>query len=395
MKYKLKGRKIIMKRKIFALTIITMMLFSFSVIVSADNDVLIEGISNYYSGDYNQTIEKLDEFLKGDNQYDVDALYFQTLAYIHLNQVTNAKENMKILNDNGYSFGIINWKLGKLYLNENGYYDSPFYNEAKRELELAKQLGISSAGLHSDLATAYQGLGNFDKAAAEYEQAINKGAVLGDYINLAALYKEIGKLDPALTIYKKAIEEDPNNASIYSNMGDIYLEKEQYQEAIDILNRGVKLNNSLLALKTKLANAYYHNRDYEMAKKHYTDVINTNANIYQGYYYLGEIYYKVEKNIELAINYYEQAVSYNRNYVKAYLSLGDLYLDQDETYKAMAQYLKALESNSNYPDAHYRLALAYQKMNMKQAAIEELRKTLHLDSSNNDARLLLNKLQAE
>ncbi len=383
-----------MKRKIVVLTIVTVMLFS-SIIVFADNDMLVEGITSYYSGEYNQSINEFKEYLKENKQYNVDALYFQTLAYIELNQVTSAKKNMKILNENGYNFGIINWKLGQLYLNEDGYYDSPFYNEAKRELELAKQLGISSSGLHSDLAAAYQGLGNFEKAAKEYELAINKDAVVGDYINLARLYKEIGKLDPALTIYKKAIDEAPNNSSIYSNMGDIYLEKGQYQDAIEILNKGVKLDNSLLALKTKLAKAYYLNKDYEMAKKYYTEVVNTNENIYQGYYYLGEIYHKVEKNIELAINYYEKAVSYNKNYVTAYLSLGDLYLDQDETYKAMAQYLKALESNPNFPDAHYHLALAYQKMNMKQAAIEELRKTLHLDSSNNNARLLLNKLQAE
>lgn len=384
-----------MKRKIFVSFVITMMLFSFSIIVSAADQMLVEGISYYYSGDYNQSINKLEKYLKDDNQDTVDAFYFQTLAYIQLNQVTNAKENMKILNNKGYSFGLINWKLGKLYLNEDGYYDSPFYNEAKKELELAKQLGISSAGLHSDLAAAYQGLGNLEKAAEEYELAINKGALLGDYINLAALYKEIGKLDPALIIYKKVLGENPNNASIYLNMGNIYLEKEQYQEAIDILNKGVKLDNSLLALKTKLASAYYFNKDYEMAKKYYNDVIKANANIYQAYYFLGEIYYQIDNNLKLAINYYQQAVSYNNNYVNAYLSLGDLYLEQDETYKAMAQYLKALESNSEYPDAHYRLALAYQKMNMKQAAIEELRKTLHLDSSYNKARLLLNKLQED
>ena len=61
----------------------------------------------------------------------------------------------------------------------------------------------------------------------------------------------------------------------------------------------------------------------------------------------------------------------------------------------MAQYLKALEYNPEYPDAHFRLALAYIQMGMKEAAIEELRKTLHLDSSNNEARLLLNRLQGE
>ena len=42
---------------------------------------------------------------------------------------------------------MIHWKLGELYLNKDQTYDSPFYNEARKELEKAKSLGISSARL--------------------------------------------------------------------------------------------------------------------------------------------------------------------------------------------------------------------------------------------------------
>ncbi|MFP4662027.1 MAG: tetratricopeptide repeat protein, partial [Halanaerobiales bacterium] len=361
---------------------------------SADNDLLIEGINNYYDGLYRQAINNFNTYINDKNENTVDALYYQTLAYLQLNQVVDAKANISFLSEMGYSFGILHWELGELYLNENGYYDSPFYNEAKKELEKAKQLGIESAGLHSDLATAYQGLGNFEKAADEYEMAIKKGAI-SDYINLASLYMEVGKFDSALNVYKKAVQENPESPSIYINMGDIYLQKEEYEEAINILQQGNELDSSIVGLQTKLAKAYYFNEDYEKAKQIFSSIVKDNPNIYEAYYYLAEIYNKVEENTELAINYYQQAVSYNRNYVKAYLALGDIYLEKDENYKAMSQYLKALESNSDYPDAHYRLALAYNAMNMKQAAIEELKKTLHLDSSNNKARLLLNKLQEE
>ncbi|MFW6287173.1 MAG: tetratricopeptide repeat protein [bacterium] len=383
-----------MKRRFIFAFVLTIFLLSSAMMVSANDELLIEGITYYYNGSYDQAITSFDTYIDNDDAITVDALYYQTLAYLKLNQVVDAKANISLLSEMGYSFGLIHWELGELYLNESGYYDSPFYNEAKKELEKARQLGIESAGLHSDLATAYQGLGNFEKAAEEYELAISKGAI-SDYINLGSLYMEIGNLDSALNVYKKAIEENPDSPSIYINMGDIYLQKKQYEEAINILNQGTELDNTLIGLQTKLAKAYYFNEEYEKAKSIFTSIINDRPNIYEAYYYLAEIYNKVEGNTELAINYYQQAVSYNRNYVKAYLELGDIYLDHDENYKAMSQYLKALESNPDYPDAHYHLALAYRAMNMKQAAIEELRKTLHLDSSHNEARLLLNKLRAE
>lgn len=383
-----------MCKKYFTGFLALLMLTIFSAILYADNDLLVQGVSHYYNGNYNQAAMRFKELLEVNGE-NIDAIYFQTLTYIELNDVTNARKNIDFLNRRGYNFGIIHWKLGELYLNKNQYYDSPFYNEAKKELEKARELGISSAGLHSDLAMAYQGLGNMVRAAEEYEIAIEMGQVISDYINLASIYKDTGKLDMALDIYEKAIKENPDNISIYLNMGDIYLEIGEYGKAVEVLKKGVSINNNIIALKTNLALAYYYNKDYEEAKKHFNDVIKDNENIYQAYFYLGELYNRVENNYELAINYYEQAISYNKNYVRAYLALGDLYLENKETYKAMAQYLKALENNENYPDAHFRLALAYIQMDMKPAAIEELRKTLHLDNTNNEARLLLNKLQEE
>lgn len=385
-----------MNKKSFLIFLVLTLISTISIFVSADSSLFLEGVNNYYNGLYNEAINVFEKLKGEDNDNnDNDAIYYQTLAYLKMNDVAKAKNNIEILDTRGYSFGMIHWTLGELYLNKNNYYDSPFYNEAKKELEKARKLGISSAGLHSDLAVAYQGLGNLEKAIIEYEIAINMGHVISDYISLASVYKETGKLDAALDIYTKAIQENFDNVSIYLNMGNIYIEQEKYEDAIDILKKGVDLNNNMVALKTNLALAYYHNEDYELSKEYFREVIGDNANIYQAYYYLGEIYNKIEKNYDLAINYYEQAVDYNKSYVRAYLALGDLYLEINETYKAMSQYLKALENNPNFPDAHFRLAQAYIQMDMKTAAIEELRRTLHLDDTINEARLLLNKLQEE
>lgn len=383
-----------MKQKIlFGLLVITLLVIG-TVMVSADNNDLVEGIRCYFNGDDNQAIEIFDKVLQNDND-NIDALYYQTLSLIRMARITMAKDNIQKMSRLGYKFGIIYWRLAELYLNEDGDFDSPFYNEAKKELEKAIDLGITAAGVHSDLAMAYHGLGNMKKAADEYEQAIFKGAVIEDYINLANLYKETGKLESALNIYGKALNEDTENLSIYVNMGDIYLKQSKYQQAVDIYKKALDLKPSFVAIRNKLAIAYFHNENYETALNTFKEVIKQNENLYEAYYYIAEIYNIQQKDTEMAINYYKQAIDYNSSYVKAYLALGDLYLENDQIYKAMAQYLKALENNSNYPEAHYRLALAYREMNMKQAAIEELRKTLHLNSDHEKARILLNELQEE
>ncbi|MFW6281830.1 MAG: tetratricopeptide repeat protein [bacterium] len=384
--------------KSIRLTICLLIIFvvlSLSVYAENDDSLLIKGISNYYNGLYNDTVDNLDAYLGNKSNRitaEVDALYYQTLAYLELNDIVNSKSNIKILKDKGYQLGVLHWKLGKVYLNEKGYFDSSFYNEAKRELQIANELGISSPDFHVDLAIAHQGLGNLEKAVDEYELALEKGINVTDYINLASLYKEVGRLDSALELYKKVQNEIPDNISIYLNMGNIYLEKQNYKLAIDIFKKGLEVNDAQISLQTKLAQAYYMNGNYDNAKTKFHQIIEKNKNIYQAYYYLAEIY-KHEENIDLAIEYYKRAIDYNNNYLNAYLSLGNVYLDQDKLYKAMTQFLKALESNPNHSSAHYYLALAYHKMDMKEAAIEELRKTLHLNPDNNEAKLLLEKLQ--
>ncbi|MDI3547653.1 MAG: hypothetical protein PWR10_1305 [Halanaerobiales bacterium] len=372
-----------------------LLLAQFAIVSAEDgNQLFLQGLKEYYLGAYSKAIISFDKVLDWNNDH-VDALYYQTLSYIELNNVTKARENISQLEALGYQFGLIHWKLGTIYLNKEGQFDSPFYNEAKKELEKAHELGINSPQFHSDLAMAYQGLGDLKKAAREYGKALSKGGEIGDYINLAALYKETGQLDKAINTYKQALNLNPDNTSIYLNLGNIYLQKGNYDSAIEVLKEGVALDPSFVAIRSKLATAYYEKGNFEKAKEQFNKVIKQNNNIYEAYYYLGEIYYNVENNVQKAIYYYNEATKKNPDYVKAYIALGNIYINQDNTYKAIAQYTTAIEKNQNYPDGHYHLAVAYHKLGMKEAAVAELRKTLHLNPDYQAARDLLSELTKE
>ncbi len=380
-------------KKVSVTAFIIVFIFSFFVLAQAEGE-LVEGINKYYSGSYQEAIEVFDNLIKNEGT-NIDALYFQTLAYLEEHNLVKAKENIVTMEELGYQFGIIHWKLGSVYLNEDGYYDIAFYNEARKELEKSRELGISSARLHSDLAMAYQGLGNLEKSAQEYELALSKGAEVEDYINLASLYRKTGRLDSALEIYRSALDSSSDNVSIYLNMGNILIEKGQYKEAIDILKKGVDLSPGFIAIRNRLAVAYYQNQEYDKAVEEFTAVVEQNENIYEAYFYLATIFDEIKGDQDQASYYYQQAIKYNPNYVKAYIALGDLYLQQGNGYKAMAQYMTALENNPNHAEGHYHLALAYYQLGMNQAAIDALRTTLHLNSNYEGARELLSKLLKE
>jgi len=375
------------------------LVFVLTLAVGAEDNIkiLMSGMEHYFQGDYEQALSKLDIDIEDENiknELKVNILYYRTLSQIKLYKIIEAKNVMEKLSDIGYEFGYLYRKLGEVYLNKEGQFDYPFYNEARKNLIKAEKLGINSVALHSDLAVSYQGLGETEKAIKEYEYILGKGKNDVNFLNLAELYKEKGYNQEAIKYYKEVLTDDSKNISVYVNLGDLYLKNNEYNNAIDILEEGVKLDNSFAAMYYKLAHAYYLNGDYEQAKAKFEQVISKNENYYQAYYYLGEIY-KNKENWQHALYNYEQAVKYNPDFADAYIAMGNIYLKQENYYKAISSFSSAIEKNENYPEGHYRLGITYYRLNMKEAAIKELRTTLHLSSEYKQAEELLNKLTEE
>jgi len=57
-----------------------------------------------------------------------------------------------------------------------------------------------------------------------------------------------------------------------------------------------------------------------------------------------------------------------------FFARGNDYLQSGKVKEAVAAYEKAVKADPNYPDAHYNLALAYQKNGQSDKSVEEFRK---------------------
>ncbi len=386
--------------KIKVTTIVCLFLILlFTLSLSAEDDLqnLIEGIKSYYQGDYETALTELNKSIVEENinqEIKVNILYYRALAQIELNNIPEAKNTINILRNRGYEFGYLHQKMGELYLNKDKQFDMPFFNEAKKQLEKAVELGINSIALHKDLATAYEGLDNTDKAIEEYEFIMKLDESEVNYLNLASLYSKKGNIEKAIKYYNREIKNGNENAFLYLNLGELHLKNNNYKMAIEVLEKGITFNRELPALYYKLGRAYYLNKDFADAKNIFSRVINLKENYYQAYFHLGQIF-RQEENWQEAIYNFEQAIKYNPDYADAYISLGCILLEQENYYKAISNFTLAIEKNETYPEGHYHLARAYLKLNMQEAAVQELRKTLHLNSDHKQAKELLNRLMED
>jgi tetratricopeptide (TPR) repeat protein len=67
----------------------------------------------------------------------------------------------------------------------------------------------------------------------------------------------------------------------------------------------------------------------------------------------------------------KKAIALDPRLSDAHFQLGNLFSDQSHYSEGIPEYLKALENNSDIPDAHYRLAQAYVHTGQKEKAQAE------------------------
>ena len=110
----------------------------------------------------------------------------------------------------------------------------------------------------------------------------------------------------------------------------------------------VLVNNIAGVAQTELKN-------YKLARDLFIKVIKLNSKFVDGFYNLGNIYNKLNKENE-AIENYKKAIEIDKKYFKAYNNLGNIYRKRGYNRKALENYIITLIINPNYKRAYHNLA---------------------------------------
>lgn len=117
-----------------------------------------------------------------------------------------------------------------------------------------------------------------EKAAADFAEALRKSNPkdAGDFYNRGLIYLTRagkGDADAALKDFQTAAEKNPDLAEAFNQMGNLYVEHEQYPQAIDKFNRARELCPEKAEYVANLGTVYSWLKDYPKAIEYFDKAI--------------------------------------------------------------------------------------------------------------------------
>ena len=284
-------------------------------------------------------------------------------------------------------------QLGDFYL------DAGRYAEAIPLLQAAYQINPADQKNEYQLALALKGAGDFSLAREHVRKLLARGES-ADLCRLAGELDETLK-DPLAAVheFERSVRLDPSEANYFEWGGELLLHRAILQ-AQEVFQNGVKAYPKSVRMLTALGTALFAGAHYEEAAQRLCDASDLGPENPEPYVFMGKIemvtpnplacvderlarFVKLQPENALANYYYamsiwkgqgqpadqqqqveallNKAVVIDASFGEAYLQLGNLDSSRHNLQKAIADYTKAIEVKPKLVDAHYRLAVAYDR----------------------------------
>lgn len=258
-----------------------------------------------------------------------------------------------------------------LPLNEQlALYEQGNLKGALTQLQCALTLQPQDSSLLNQIGRIYGELGDYQNALSYLDLAVqyDSSNVLA-YSNRGWVYTMTGHYSEALRDLNRALELDPTQAYLYSLRAVVYRSLGDFNSAEQDIQRALSLSNKLLNNKSyepQLDDGSFGTSiEGEIGETSDTSPAANTLRQAGETFYLGGEY-------EQAIIAYEALVAFEANNPEYYFRLGFSYKALDQDAEAIPYLKQALILDSNYIAAHYGLAIAYSKLNMRQEAFAEL-----------------------
>ncbi|MFQ6058738.1 MAG: tetratricopeptide repeat protein [Anaerolineae bacterium] len=239
--------------------------------------------------------------------------------------------------------------------------------EAKGQVQAMAVAELESFTLQTDLSAemAYLNLftvgmaryaaDDWDEAIARFSDALSQTVERVPALDQSIVhykrgfaYLARGDYDRAIADYDQAIQLEPDLAIAYSNRGVAYIAKGDYDRAIANFDQAVKLDPEYAVAYYNRGVAYDHKGDHDRAIVDHDQAIKLDPNNAVAYYNRGVAYHGKD-DYDRAIADCDQAIKLDPNNAVAYFHRGLAYTQKGEKEKAIADFKKVLEL-SNDPD---------------------------------------------
>jgi tetratricopeptide (TPR) repeat protein len=263
------------------------------------------------------------------------------------------------------------------------YYDAGLFDKALQPLHKAIAVNPQSPSAHAMLGKTYFSVHEYEKAAAEFEAAMEFGANDFDTsFTLAIAYLQQRKFAEARRVFDWMLLHLGDQAELHVVIGRALRVAGRLPEAIDEFKRAIALNPTLARVHDNLALAYLMNEGASRltdAEREFKTELVSNPDEFFANYYLG-IVYIFQRKWELAITFLKNAARVQSDNPDPYFQLGQAYQELAKHDQAIEALKKAIALNPDLTHnkfqvttAHYRLAQSLLKVGQAEAGQKELR----------------------
>lgn len=214
----------------------------------------------------------------------------------------------------------------------------------------------------------FQLIEEIDKKWKLYLKFVDGGSVL----------MEKNQLNESIKFFDKAIQLKINDIEAFYLKAKSLMLLNKFDKVEPILDSALAIDQKspkLLELKGSLL---YKQGSYKSAIEFYDKSIQLDQSNARPYLNIGLSLIKLDQT-KRAINFLEKAIQINPKYVRAFVELGNIFNEEIKDYfSALKVFNKALEIESNNPDAQYGKCKAFFKLNKCDLALEICLKTLLL-----------------
>ena len=219
------------------------------------------------------------------------------------------------------------------------------YTEAEIVLKKAISLDSKSWRVQYKIGELYEKMDRADDAFFKYKELIKQkiNPILG-LVKSADLYKKSDDAASALKYYEKANELIGDKSPIKEHIAKAFIELNQLEKAFKILLKILPLKNYRVDMVIMTSEALQKAARVDEAKDIIESAIKLHPNEEILYFKMGNIF-KTQNIFSNAITYYQKAININADFYEAYSNLGNVYIDIGKYNAATRALKKALKLN--------------------------------------------------
>src|SRR3974390_1404411 len=208
--------------------------------------------------------------------------------------------------------------------------------------------------------------GQFDRAIADFDEAIRLNPSADAFYNRANAYAELGESDRAIADFDKAIRLNPKSAAAIEKRAAVIAIKSgrggEQTGAIADVDEATRLNAKDAGTLADRANAYYTKGDYDRAIADYDALISLNPRDADALRNRGDAY-RNKGNYDRAIADFDEVIRLNPKDAYAFNNRGIAYTKTGEYDRAIADFDEAIRLNPNFTRAIEMSEMAIERKN--------------------------------